>query len=233
MEIPITFYNISDNIGNNCIQIELANGTKGLVIVPNGEYTESALYTAINNQIAALSAGFHNMHFFASNYKTVAQNLDASNAYVLHFDVADNGGQTRYDFKRSLGWLLGFRNRTYTVAKLSSIVSEGIYELTTSRYLYLIMDEFVGSAPNSFIAPRTSSLIQKNILARIAINRSSFGFGAWLIANNFNGLLLSDRRVYSGKVDFQRLHLKLVDECGVPVCLNGAEYSLCLEVEYE
>jgi len=203
MEIPITFYNISDNIGNNCFQI-VVNGTKGLVVVPNGEYTASTLYTAINDQIGALAFGFHNLHLSGSNYKTTVQNVDVSNSYMLHFDIADNGGQTRYDFKRSLGWLGGFRNKTYTVARESAISSEGIYELTTSRYLYLIMDEFVGSAPNSFIAPRTTSLIQKNILARIAINRSSFGFGSWLIANNFNGLLLSDRRTYSGKVDFQK-----------------------------
>jgi hypothetical protein len=233
MELPITFYNVSDNVGNHAFELEVVStGTRYPIALPNNEYTVTSLFAAINAQLLAIpSLVVQSVSFFAhpaGNGKTMVQNNNGTAVVRLHFDTVSPSTP-----KRSLGWLLGFRTRTVLVPANSTAVSEGIYELTTSRYLYLVVDEFVGGAPNSFLAPRTTSLVQKNILARIAINRSSFGFGSWLIANNFNGLLLSDRRVYAGKVDVQRLHLKLVDECGVPVCLNGAEYSLCLEVEYE
>ena len=77
------------------------------------------------------------------------------------------------------------------------------------------------------------SQIKSNVIARIALNRTTYPFGTILPANNFNGLLLTDRRSYNGKVDLQKLKVQLVHENGVPVNLNGLGFSFCLEVEYE
>jgi hypothetical protein len=77
------------------------------------------------------------------------------------------------------------------------------------------------------------SLIRKNILAKITLNRTTFGYGTVLPANNYNGYLLTDRRNYTGKVDLQKLNVQLVDDTGTPVDLNGLDFSFCLEVEQE
>jgi len=39
--------------------------------------------------------------------------------------------------------------------------------------------------------------------------------------------------LYSGKTDIQKLNLQLLNEIGNPISLNGYDYSLCIEVEYE
>ena len=111
--------------------------------------------------------------------------------------------------------------------------SEAFIDYSGLRYLYLVVEEYTRGNQNSFIAALPSSLVRKNILARVAINKTTFPFGTFLPANNFNGYLLSDRRAYSGKVDIQKLSVQLVDDIGAPVSLNGLDYSFCLEVEHE
>mgnify|MGYP006899657051 FL=1 len=76
-------------------------------------------------------------------------------------------------------------------------------------------------------------MLNKNIIARISLDRSNYGFGSYLPANNQNGLLLSDRREYSGKIDLHKLNLQIVNEIGIPLPLNGFDFSLCLEIEHE
>ena len=115
----------------------------------------------------------------------------------------------------------------------SQTSSEGFIDCSGLRYLYLVVDEYTRGNQNSFMAALTTSLVRKNILARIAMNKTTFPFGSFLPANNFNGYLLSDKRTYSGKVDIQKLSIQLVDDIGNPISLNGLDYSLCLEVEHE
>jgi hypothetical protein len=65
------------------------------------------------------------------------------------------------------------------------------------------------------------------------MNYKNYGNGTVLPANEYNGLLLSDKRTYSGKVNLQKLKIQLVNEYGFPVNLNGLDFSFCLEIEYE
>ena len=107
-------------------------------------------------------------------------------------------------------------------------------DVNNIRYLFLVVDEFRSSNPNSFISPLGDSFLSKNILARITLNPTTFGaFGTILPANIFNGYLLSDQRVYSGTTDIQKLKIQLVDEFGNPVDLNYVGFSFCLEIEFE
>jgi hypothetical protein len=105
--------------------------------------------------------------------------------------------------------------------------------LNGPRYLYLVIDEFINGNQNSFISPLYTSLLNKNIISRITINNTGIGFNDILTVNNFNGYLLTDKRSYNGKVDLQRLKIQLVNEIGIPIDLNGLDFSFCLEVEYE
>ena len=91
------------------------------------------------------------------------------------------------------------------------------------------MDEYNKGSPSSFLTPLSSSLINKNILARISLNQNEFPFGTMLPASEYTNLV-SDVRSYSGTVDLQRLNVKLLDE-NDPLSLNGADYSFCLKVE--
>jgi hypothetical protein len=141
-----------------------------------------------------------------------------------------------------LGWTLGFRQPSYTFTVTSnslpySLVSESIVDINGPRYLFLAIDEFNNSAPQSrFISMLPNSLINKNILARISlsnnINYYSTSFASILSANEGNGLLISDKRQYSDDIDLQKLHVQLLDEYGRIVSLNGMNFSFLLEIQH-
>lgn len=230
LELPMSMYNISEAIGNHCFKIE-KDATSQMVIIPDGQYTIQSLSTSINGALQALPSPFNRIAYsFTSGLKSA---FDPSNtSIVLNFAVSPTGAFDAYNLKKKLGWVLGFRSANYNVVSTKT-VSEGMVDLSGFRYLYLVLDEFTKGNQNSFIAALPSSLVRKQILARISINTNVYPFGTILPANNYNGYLLTDQRKYSGRVDLQKLNIQLVDDVGKPVSLNGLDYSFCLEVEHE
>jgi hypothetical protein len=140
-----------------------------------------------------------------------------------------------------LGWILGFR--ATTLAQLSitiapsggRITSPAMCDIMGPRYLYLVVDEFLNGNPHTFATMLKTSQIRNNVLARLSVNNGTSGasFGQMLVANLNNGLLISDTRTYSNKVNLQRLNVQLVNEMGIPMNLNGLDFSFCLEMEFE
>lgn len=232
MEIPNTFFNISKNLGNNAMKIT-SSGTTEILVVRDGNYNETSLLVELNNRVGALPAPFSNLAFGVSFNKINV--TYSTGTFDFDFGVDSNGAFTKYNFKSRLGWLLGFRNQKYTgVASASKLTSEYFYSLTGPRYLYLVVDEFTSNGnPNSFTAPLPSSAISKNILARISLDNAVYPFMQVIPANKSNGYLLSDVRSYTGKVDIQKLNVQLVNENGTAMNLNGADFSFCLQIEYE
>ena len=231
VEVPNTIYNISENLGNNAMKLTIG-GVSGIIIVPDGNYDQTSLVTALNLAKTGLLSPFTNFTFTASNNKIVITNV--VNAYNIDFGVDSTGAFAKYNFKSRLGWLLGFRNQTYTISANVVTSSEFLCNLYGPRYLYLVVDEFTSNGnQKSFVAPLPSSVINKNILARITMDRTNYPFLSMVPANGANGLLLSDVRSYTGKVDIQKLNVQLVNENGTPMNLNGADFSFCLQLEHE
>jgi hypothetical protein len=139
----------------------------------------------------------------------------------------------KFNVKSKLGWLLGFRDISYNIVSGQTKYAENMLDLNNPKYVYLAVDEFSNGTQSSFISPMPMSIINKNILARIALDTSHYGMGTILPANQYNGFLLSDRRSYNGKVNLQKLKLQLVNEYGNTVNLNGLDFSFSLEIEYE
>jgi hypothetical protein len=236
IEIPMSFYNISSNLGNNYFGVyDVAAGTSRTVVIADNEYTTSTLIAEINSKLTALGGNFGDLSFnlvknsFISSLKVGSS---ASSGIDVNFAVDINNNFDKYNFKNKLGWMLGFRDLSYNIRQTTR-TAESIVDMNSCRYLYLVIDEFSNSKSNSFLAVNTMSQIKSNIIARISLNKTTYPFSAILPANNFNGLLLTDKRKYNGKVDLQKLKVQLVHENGVPVNLNGLGFSFCLEVEYE
>lgn len=234
IEIPITTYNFSSTIGNTYFQIDAGGINKKMVTIPDGQYTPDILAGVVNAAIQSTTGIFTNLKYSTNTNLNSKSTLDCSSGtLIVNFAVDSTGQFDGYNFKRKLGWFLGFRDTSYTITQTKTITSDAFVDYSGLRYFYLVVDEYTRGNQNSFIAALPSSLVRKNILARIAMNHYTFPFGSFLPANNFNGYLLSDRRTYSGKVDLQKLSVQLVDDSGIPVSLNGLDYSFCLEVEHE
>ena len=255
-EIPMTFFHFSQKKGNTSFNLNTIYNNINYpttCIIPDGNYTVNSLQTAIQNILNpidnALSIVDNSspVNPFSSICWSSNSVTNDGYSYSINWDVDICGNFQKYNFKSSLGWYLGYRNTFYNIppdgpspgdTPFSSpqpgmLNSEGVIDVYTTRYLFLVVDEFRSSNPNSFISPLASSLISKNILARITLNPAIYPYGSILPANTFNGFLLSDQRVYSGKTDIQKLQISLVDEWGNIVDLNGVDFSFCLEIEHE
>lgn len=237
-EIPISFYNISAAIGNNVMKVGAT-----LVVVPDGFYTATTLKTALNSVLSGMTFDISSNSNPYSSFKnttgspiTISFAVKPSNTCSTVTKVGAGSATAdfdKYNVKSKLGWLLGFRSITYTVAAGATLGSEGLMDLTAPRYLYLVVDEFTNSNTNSFVSPLPTSIINKNILAKITVDYAHYSFGQVITANPSNGLLVTDCRSYNGKVNLQKLKIQLVNAYGLPVHLNGLDFSFCLEVEYE
>jgi hypothetical protein len=226
VEIPMSFYNVSAALGNSYFQYFKNGSTTGsMVIVPDGQYNSvSDLTTAIHTANSAFSATSTNQ------YLTMAR-TDA-NSYMLDFNTDICGNLDKYHLRSKMGWLLGFRDTTTLVAG-SAAKAPSMVNMHTVRYLFLVVDEFNNSFPNSFLSPMNQYVMNKKILARICVDPAIYPFGTVLHGNEYNGFVVSDKRTYSGKIDIQRMNVQLVTEWGAPVNLNGMDFSFCLEIECE
>ena len=231
VEIPNTIYNISSTKGNNYFKItNTSTNASHLITVNNNQYNDlSGIHLEINTQLHAIDVSFSiyndskNHSYFYSKQKN----------YTVDFAVDSNGAFDKTGIRRKLGWILGFRKASYTIAPSVTYTSENLLDLYGCRYLYLAIDEFSKGNQNSFVSPLPLSLINKNIIARITIDTTTHAFGKLFIANQQIGYLLSDTRSYTGKIDLQRLNIQLLDEYGNPVDLNGLDFSFCMKVEHE
>lgn len=242
VELPITFYNISANLGNNLFKVtDSMNSMYYYILIPDGNYDQTSLTDAINGEL--LSQGLTNISF--SVIKGHSTFIHNGGQYTYEFAVKSNYKKSastnmvlsdfdKYTLKSNLGWLLGFRNISYTTSPLDSYnTSEQLMDVNRLHYFYLVVDEFSSNTPNSFISPFTTSILNKNILAKISLDQYYYPFGTVLLANYCNGHLLSDKRTYSGKINLQRLKIQLVNEYGAQINLNGSDFSFCIEIEYE
>lgn len=232
VEVPNTFYNISEAIGNNAMKITSSAST-GILVVRDGNYNQTTLLTELNARKTALGSPFTNLTFDVSFNKITM--TPSSGTFAVDFGVDSTGAFAKYNFKSRLGWLMGFRNQIYTgITSSTKITSECMYSLTGPRYLYLVVDEFTSNGnQKSFIAPLPSSVIAKHILARITMDGINYPFMSVIPATCSNGLLLSDVRSYTGMVDIQKLNVQLVNDDGAQMNLNGADFSFCLKIEHE
>lgn len=237
-EIPMTMYNISTAMGNNTLKIyHIVSGvvlTTKVIIIPSGVYTESSLVAKIGDILNADADSVYDTDITVSvTAEGRTSFVSAYSSFRLEFDVNGGGEKDALNFKNKLGWILGYRNPVYTFTQGYPAVSEDLCFIHQTKYLYLVLDELSKGNQQSFIAPMYQSLVRKNIIAKIVLNRTAYPFGSILPANVFNGYLMSDRREYNGKTDLQKLLVQLVDDAGRIVDLNGVDFSFTLEIEYE
>jgi hypothetical protein len=228
IEIPMSFFNISSALGNsNFLLTNVTEKTSQIIQIRDGNYTAFDITTTLNKMIAGLVFNSDS----DNSYISITNNTQ--NVFSFDFAVDNMGFFDKFQIKSKLGWVMGFRNQNYELTPTLSITAESVFNENTTRYLYLVLDEFSNTFPNSFCSVFTESVMNKNILARISINKSVFPYGSILFGNENNGIMRSDTRSYLGKIDLQRINIQLVNEVGKPMNLNGMDFSFLLKVEHE
>lgn len=238
-EFPASFYAISKVFGNNFFVITIQN-TNQLIQIPSGNYTNTRLMSYLNNTMQQFASSTNpNIALLQYIYFTIDDNANSgsgkmivsiSDQYVgsepivfsLNFKTDRNGLEDRVNpLPLKLGWLFGFREGLYI--NNSTYVSEGLVDLEGPRYLYLVVDDFNNNVNDGFYGAFNSSILNKNILARISLQGTLFN----LLSQN-NLALITYARQYFGPVDIQKLQIQLLDEYGRIIDLNNMDYSFCL-----
>jgi hypothetical protein len=230
IEVPTTYYVISKQYGNNYFTI-VVNGSSTVVNLPNGNYDQLAIMTQINNQLSILGSPFDRVSFTINLdgvFTGTGQTLVGSNGtgsvseIQLNFQ-ADKFGEDDKNtpLPLKLGWILGFRNGIYQ-GNLN-YVSESVVDTTGPKYIYLVIDDYNNSVNNSFYSAFNSSILNKNILARISLQANNFNI---FTQNNLG--IVSTPREYFGPINLQIMNIQLLDEYGRILELNNMDFSFCL-----
>ena len=233
IELPISYYVLSSLYGNNFFSLKIDDGDTYLITIPEGNYTNASIIAAINTVVADVltNAGItvtitFSVDIDATNNSGTAKTKVTSfpsTTFELNFQTDRLGNEDKgIPLPLKFGWLLGFRNGTYV--QETSYVSEGIICVSPSRYIYLVVDDFNNNVNNSFYSAFHSSILNKNILARISLQPvASFETFA---QTNLN--IVTTPREYFGPVNIKNLNIQLLDEYGRIMDLNFMDFSFCL-----
>ena len=230
IELPTTYYVVSKQYGNNFFSITVNTSTT-VINIPDGNYDQITMMDAINNQLLLAGAPFNKVSFVinltnattGSGQTLVGFNdLSGNTILTLNFQADRNGIDDRNTpLPLKFGWIIGFRNGVYT--NNLNYVSEGVVDVTGPKYMFLAIDDYKNNVNNNFYSAFNSSILNKNILARISLQANTFNV---LEQNNLN--LVTTPREYFGPVDIQILNVQLLDEYGRIVDLNNMDFSFCL-----
>uniref|UniRef100_A0A6C0HAW9 Uncharacterized protein n=1 Tax=viral metagenome TaxID=1070528 RepID=A0A6C0HAW9_9ZZZZ len=247
-EIPKTYYYISSKTGNNFFTIGIESSSdspREVVIIPDGNYSREKLLEFLDNYVHGASGPLSTL----DKYKDLRFTINNSGTFENNFGtgqliVGINIGVTLFDFSLEfntnisgeedlstplplkLGWILGFRYGKYIGSP--NYVGEAPIDLNGIKYMYLVVDDYNNNVNNSFYSAFNSSILNKNILARISLQTGT----AFLDSNSQNNLMLTTTaRQYFGPVDIQKLRIQLLDEYGRVIDLNNMDYSFCLTLQ--
>ena len=233
-ELSSPFYNISASLGNNFFVIGLNTGNHHSIVLIDGIYNAITLLSAINVAMTSI-AELNDL----TAYKIVLSTDAGGHAIFTNIGVPVTGPTYEFtlnfqasasiygadDFNKPLplkmGWVLGYRLGIYT--DNSIFIGEGAIDVYGAKYIYLVFDDYNNSVNNGFFSAFNSSVLNKNILARISIGSSGQGS---IMQNNL--AIITGPRQYFGPVDIRKLHIQLVDEFGRVLDMHHMDYSFCV-----
>ena len=236
LELPTSFYAVSGVFGNNFFSLQIDGEDPLIVTVPDGNYNYLSLQTYINNFLSTqtINVAYQTIQFLldintpggtgsgGTGKMVVAYSAASTTNFSISFQTDRYGNEDRQTpLPLKLGWLMGFREGYYE--NNVAYVSEGVIDLTGPKYIYLVVDDFNNSVNDGFYGAFTSSVLNKNILARISLQGSVFS-----TFTQSNLLLVTTSRQYFGPVDIQKIQVQLLDEYGRILNLNNMDYSFCL-----
>lgn len=240
IEIPNSWYTFSNEAQNN--RLTISNNSVFPVehhkfVLPDGNYDFTTLKATLETLVSDRGETFGNLAVLNLNINTgrvrFVSPTDAT------FSIAFWNAQRSFDAKnddddpaiitRTFGWLLGFRKNVYNTASVHD--AEALFDISGTRYIYLAIDDSKTNLNDFVIGNMRSSYLNENIIARITLPNDKYQ----VINNNTTNTELKDTqtRFYPQPVKIDRLRIKLFDEYGKLVNLNGMDVSLTLEFTLE
>jgi hypothetical protein len=238
IEIPSTYHVVSKQYGNNYFTITVDASASIVINIPDGNYDKLTIMEAINNQLILAGAPYNDVVFrtnLTNGTTGTGQTLVGFSTLSGHTKLELNFQADRYGIADrntplplKFGWLLGFRNGIYK-GNLN-YASEGVVDMIGPKYLFLVVDDYNNNVSNSFFSAFNSSVLNKNILARISLLSTSFSISSISSIQQNNLTLITTPREYFGPVNINSLNIQLLDEYGRIIDLNNMDFSFVLNL---
>lgn len=243
-EFVQSYYAISTCLNNNFFSLQLLDafgnleGDPYFIFVPDGNYTGQNLMAVINTAISALdNDSLKNVYFSldespgpnGNNKVTIGINpayVGAPFTFSVNFVLDQTANIGFVPLQQKFGWILGFRLPIYD--GFDSYTSESVLDISGPKYIYLVVDDFNNNVNENFFSAFTASMLNKNILARIAVP-PNIG-SPFITFDLMSSGSFSTPRTYFGPVDIQKMQIQLLDEYGRFLNLNGTDYSFVLSL---
>jgi hypothetical protein len=224
-----------------------------MVIIPDGNYIGSDLITYFNDYAGAYSnsqgqSNFTDIHFYLDANTITGTNTGSGRIVISSFEIIymppltypliPGAGSFNFTLnfqtdiygnadlhtplQKKLGWIIGYRSGLYELQ--TNYVSEGIFDMSGIKYMYLSVNDYNNSVNNSFYGVFQKSVLNNNILARIPILEPFYAVDS----QSNRSAIVTHPREFFGPVAIQKLHIQLLDEYGVPIWMNNMDYSFCL-----
>ena len=252
--IPSTYYIISDTLCNNffTLTVSAEGGTPptetAIIIIPNGNYDQFTLITAINTQLQSYdpSSPIYNVEFSVNGSNgtndatkqlvgtmqtmvgpstTVTPGITITSIDLNFQNNIDNTIDTNTPLQLKLGWILGFRNSYYT--NNLNYISEAPIDIFGPRYVYLVLDDYNNSVNKNVYGLLNSSIAANNILSIIPISLVQ-AFTLYIDTSLTSSKSIP--REYLGPVNLKNFSIQLVDEYSRIIDLNNMDWSFTLEI---
>ena len=253
----IGLYNVNtgeyDSSGN-----QILSDVSYTILIPDGNYMSNTFQTILNNIFQSTdSIGLKFLKAevgLQTNTIIRVNNSDIDTIGNFPYDVSDNFYSPDFYFQlnfaienkplyKTAGWMMGFREETYTITQdnyyvslidsLTPIVYEGYlisessYGSTLDNYIFLEIDDYHNNFPtNTFVSTNTNSYIGKNILARIVLTSGA----NTIITDNASDCIFK-KREYFGPIKLEKFRIRILNRFGEVIQLKQNDYSFVLELK--
>ncbi len=243
LEIPISFYGICNEYGNNFFKISITTPPtppadpegppetfSAMIVFPDGNYNGS-------DYVGQLNAIFMSM---PAPFATVRVDLDVSETgsgtgllsiystdttilnMTIDFTTDIYGEPSNLPLTTKFGRTMGFYHGYYDGS--TSYVGDTIIEPSPIRYICLVVDDFNSPAYDQFVSVFNQSVVTKNVLVRIPVKAAFFSL---LYINDFQ--TMGESREYFGPVNVEKLKIQLLDDHGrILKGNNGIDFSFTI-----
>lgn len=214
-EIPNTFFTFTNKRKNTFFYLVV--GTTGYkVTIDEGNYTIPQLKTAIQSKLTQINS------LIGTNFEIIV------NEYNAKFTIQDTGSPPiafSLDFGTealprpvyySLGYYMGFRNKVYT--GLTSYTTEAVPDLVGDPYVLIDVNDY----PSLRHVSRSVSL---TAFAKIVVKENKY-FTIFADENS----MLSKEYIFTQPTNLSQFRIRILDQYGEQIDLNGADISLAFEV---
>ena len=157
----------------------------------------------------------------------------SSTGYYIYFNASPGGSLSfTSNIQLFLGWQMGYRAGSYKCINSMSCVSESPCMITGPRYMFISIGDGTNSGASNYIASFAQSTLAEDIITRVNLSTAITTYGTYKIASDV-GLSnqLNRSREYYGPVSIHKLVIKLLDEYGRILSLNGVDWSMSILFE--